>query len=186
MSLYDRVLARNGGERALAVARLKRSVLSTLHKAFNISGIESQSDLARRLRVRRSAVNQVFNGDGNLRVSTLAEYLYEMGYELDVTLVRAGEPRSAALEGRVTRSAIASQAVSASPAFTMALGSLDVVEQFQAIPWMTFSFPADIHRVHSFVVKSWNMASESTIGIPESMHSAMPSSHIEMGGPGGA
>jgi transcriptional regulator with XRE-family HTH domain len=100
MSLYERVLARPGGGRALAVSRLKRTVLASLHEAFRRSGTASQSDLARRLHVRRSAVNQVLNGDGNLRVSTLAEYLYEMGYELTLNLVKAGEPRAAALAGR--------------------------------------------------------------------------------------
>jgi transcriptional regulator with XRE-family HTH domain len=82
------------------VSRLKRSVLASLHEAFQKSGTASQSDLARRLHVRRSAVNQVFNGDGNLRVSTLAEYLYEMGYELSLQAVEAGELRAAALAGR--------------------------------------------------------------------------------------
>jgi transcriptional regulator with XRE-family HTH domain len=103
MSLYDRVLARRDGERALAIARLRRTVLATLHEAFSLSGISTQSDLARSLQVRRSAVNQVFNGDGNVRISTLAEYLNVMGYELDIRLVRSGEPRAAALEGRAPR-----------------------------------------------------------------------------------
>jgi transcriptional regulator with XRE-family HTH domain len=100
VSLYDRVAARPGGARALASARLKRAILSSLHQALAQSGMESQSDLARRLGVRRSAVNQVFNGDGNLRITTVAEYLHEMGYELNVTLVKTGEPRATALEGR--------------------------------------------------------------------------------------
>jgi transcriptional regulator with XRE-family HTH domain len=103
MSLYDRVLARRDGERALAIARLRRTVLATLHEAFSLSGISTQSDLARSLQVRRSAVNQVFNGDGNVRISTLAEYLNVMGYELDICLVRSGEPRAAAPEGRPPR-----------------------------------------------------------------------------------
>jgi hypothetical protein len=117
MSLYDRVLARKDGGRTLAVARLKRAVLATLHEAFRVSGIGSQSDLAKRLDVRRSAVNQVFLGDGNVRISTLAEYLYEMGYELDVTIVRSGEPRAAALEGRAPRPAMLTSGFSGTPAF---------------------------------------------------------------------
>ena len=101
MSLYDRVAALPAGNRALAAARLRRAVLNALYRAFRESSLESQAKLAKRLRVRRSAVNQVFRGDGNLRVNTLAEYLYEMGYELQVTLVRAGELRTAALENRL-------------------------------------------------------------------------------------
>jgi transcriptional regulator with XRE-family HTH domain len=113
MSVYNRVLARRGGGRALAIARLKRAVLATLQEAFSLSGIGSQSDLARRLEVRRSAVNQVFNGDGNVRISTLAEYLHAMGYELDISLLRSGEPRAAALEGRSPRAAVCSSSSSA-------------------------------------------------------------------------
>jgi hypothetical protein len=128
MSLYDRVLARTGGGRALAVSRLKRAVLASLHEAFSSSGIDSQSALARRLHVQRSAVNQVFHGDGNLRVSTLAEYLFEMGYELTVTLVRAGEPRAAALEGRTSQSAAFCQGFPSAPSFRF-LGTQDGFHQ---------------------------------------------------------
>lgn len=174
MSLYDRVLSRTDGGRTLAVARLKRTVLSTLHRAFGISGIESQSDLARRLRVRRSAVNQVFNGDGNLRISTLAEYLYEMGCELEVRLVRVGEPRAAALEGRATRPAIASETVSASPALAMWINSGIVVELSQCCPWTTF---VGTPRIHTMMVRSWNLANAG--GIQSSaVRSAASSSQI--------
>jgi transcriptional regulator with XRE-family HTH domain len=100
MSLYERIAARPGGERALAAARLRRSVLVILHRALKASGLDSQSDLAKCLRVRRSAVNQVFRGDGNVRISTLAEYLHAMGFEADLTLVKAGEMRAAVLENR--------------------------------------------------------------------------------------
>lgn len=48
-------------------------------------------------------MNQVFRGDGNLRVNTLAEYLHTMGYEADIRLVRAGEPRRATIEQRAVR-----------------------------------------------------------------------------------
>lgn len=123
MSLYDQVLARPGGGRALAVSRLKRAILASLHEAFARSGIESQSNLARRLHVRRSAVNQVFLGDGNVRISTLAEYLYGMGYELDVALVRAGEPRAAALEGRRAQPAIPDEGPASASVFYISSGT---------------------------------------------------------------
>jgi hypothetical protein len=42
----------------------------------------------------------VLRGDGNVRVSTLAEYLYELGFEAKLELVNAGELRQAAMEGR--------------------------------------------------------------------------------------
>lgn len=97
--LYEQLADSDQGRLALASARLRYEVLGVLHKALEVSGL-SQSDVARKLNLRRSAVNQVFRGDGNVRTSTLAEYLFAMGYELDLQLVRAGEPRHAALEGR--------------------------------------------------------------------------------------
>jgi transcriptional regulator with XRE-family HTH domain len=104
-SLYDRVAAKSGGAAALAAARLREELLVALHQAFEASGLRSKAELARRLNVRRSAVNQVFKGDGNLRATTIAEYLFALGFELDVTLVQAGEPRRAELEGRVAEPA---------------------------------------------------------------------------------
>ncbi|WP_374195160.1 helix-turn-helix domain-containing protein [Streptomyces sp. ISL-1] len=74
-------------------------MLRVLHKALEACGL-TQSELAERLRVRKSAVSQALRGDGNLRVNTIASYLSAMGYELDVRLVEAGEPRKAVLEGR--------------------------------------------------------------------------------------
>ena len=73
MSLYDRVAARPGGDRALAQARLRHTVLRCLHRAL---GAASQAGLARSLGVRRSAVGHVFNGDGNVRMDILAAYLW--------------------------------------------------------------------------------------------------------------
>jgi len=104
-TLYDRVAAKVGGGAALAAARLRREVLVALLEAFEASGLQSQSELARRLHVRRSAVNQVLRGDGNVRINTLAEYLYALGFESNLTIVPAGEPRQAAIEGRPARPA---------------------------------------------------------------------------------
>ncbi|MFI9827904.1 helix-turn-helix domain-containing protein [Streptomyces sp. NPDC051913] len=98
-SLYDRFAGSEDGAQLLAAARLRREVLRILHRALEASGL-TQSQLADRLRVRKSAVSQVFRGDGNLRVNTLAHYLNAMGYELDIRVVGAGEPRKAVLEGR--------------------------------------------------------------------------------------
>jgi transcriptional regulator with XRE-family HTH domain len=99
-TLYEQVAAMPGGEAAVAAARLRMEVLGSLFEAFKASGLHTQSEVARRLGIRRSAVNQVFRGDGNLRINTLAEYLYILGFELDVKLVPAGESRRAELEER--------------------------------------------------------------------------------------
>ena len=117
--LYERIAAEPGGLRSLASARLRRRVLVLLHRALERSGL-TQSELAKKLGYRRSAVNQVFRGDGNVRIETLAEYLHEMGFELDVHLVRAGEPRRAFTERRpvqqVDSEASSCQPVVVSPA----------------------------------------------------------------------
>jgi hypothetical protein len=48
-------------------------------------------------------VRRDFDGDGNLPVATLARYLHAMGYEVEMRLVDAGEPRQAVVEQRETR-----------------------------------------------------------------------------------
>ncbi|MBT2509674.1 helix-turn-helix transcriptional regulator [Streptomyces sp. ISL-98] len=98
-SLYERMAKSDSGARHLASARLRHEVLRKLHIALDASGV-TQSALADILRIRKSAVSQTLHGDGNLRIKTLAEYLNALGYELDVRLVDAGEPRRAATEGR--------------------------------------------------------------------------------------
>ncbi|WP_157891958.1 helix-turn-helix domain-containing protein [Frankia alni] len=92
------------GPRDLADARIRHEILRCLHAALRASGI-NQADLARRLGVRRSAVNQVFKGDGNVRISTVAQYLHALGFELGVQLYEDGEHRRATVENRESRPA---------------------------------------------------------------------------------
>ncbi|WP_197048795.1 helix-turn-helix domain-containing protein [Streptosporangium roseum] len=105
MSLYERFASTARGAHALAAARLRHEFLGALHQALKLSGL-TQSDIAQSLGIRRSAVNQVFRGDGNLRINTVADYLHAMGFELDVRLVHAGEPRKAAVEQRAIKPAV--------------------------------------------------------------------------------
>ncbi len=91
MTLYDQLVATPKGARALSVSRLRYGVLKVLHSALRRSGV-SQAELAGRLGIRKSAVNQVFRGDGNVRISTLAEYLHELGCELEIKAVPLGRP----------------------------------------------------------------------------------------------
>jgi len=98
-TLYERIAGTPGGEQRLAAARLRREALRAIHVALEASGL-SRSELAARLGVREAAVDRVLRGDGNLRVETIAEYLHALGFELDLRLVRAGEPRRAAIESR--------------------------------------------------------------------------------------
>jgi transcriptional regulator with XRE-family HTH domain len=93
-TLYEEVHNAPGGRRALASARLRYRVLSVLSEALEASGA-TQSAVADRLKVRRSAANQVFRGSGNLRVNTLAEYLDAMGFELTLAIAPSGTARGA-------------------------------------------------------------------------------------------
>ena len=98
-SLYERIARTADGRRRLANSRLRREVLDVLHRALRNSGL-SQTDLAVRLGVRKSAVNQVLNGDGNVRIGTLANYLLAADHELKLELVPAGQPRAEVLARR--------------------------------------------------------------------------------------
>lgn len=96
MSIYDRLAKIPKGARALSVSRLRYEVLKVLHSSLQRSGL-TQADLAGRLGIRKSAVNNVLRGDGNVRVSTLAEYLHEAGFELEIKVVPLGRPREDAV-----------------------------------------------------------------------------------------
>jgi transcriptional regulator with XRE-family HTH domain len=98
-SLYDRVARTEDGSRRLASARLRHEVLKLIQRAHEASGL-NQVQLAKKLGVRKSAVNQVLRGDGNVRINTLAEYLHATGFEMTVALVPAGEPREAVMRRR--------------------------------------------------------------------------------------
>ncbi len=112
-TLYERLESTDRGSAALSSARLRRTALAALYRALESAGM-SQAELSRRLGVRRSAVNQVFRGDGNLRLETLAEYLHGMGVEADLRLAPLGELRSASTELREPRYLARRQGVEAS------------------------------------------------------------------------
>ncbi|MEV6109646.1 hypothetical protein AB0M28_33800 [Streptomyces sp. NPDC051940] len=102
--IYEHFASTSDGAKRLASSRLRHEILRALKKGIAASGI-SQNELASRLRIRKSAVSQTLRGDGNLRVNTISDYLYAMGYELSVMLVEVGEPRRAAVERREARPA---------------------------------------------------------------------------------
>lgn len=93
MNLHDRLSQSPEGRRSLASARLRYSVMKSLTRALNDSGL-SQSELAKRLGLRRSAVNAVIKGTGNVRVNTVAEYLDAMGFEASLVVSPTGVARA--------------------------------------------------------------------------------------------
>lgn len=98
MTLYDRLASTEVGARALAQARLRRETLRCLHQAQATSGL-SIADIAAATGDRRRDIKQAFDGDGNLRPDLVARCLHAMGYEAEITLVPAGEPRRKVVEG---------------------------------------------------------------------------------------
>lgn len=144
-ALYDRLKKAPQGLRALSIARLKYEVLNVLWDALRRSEL-SQSDLAAKIGVRKSAVNQVFKGDGNVRIATLAEYLHVMGFEAELKLVRAGKPREDAVrqmrEIRLARKGMV-------PAVSVK-EKLD----FEDIEWQRLPVVSDSRRKRVFVSRS--------------------------------
>ena len=99
MTLYDRLAATPDGSRALAQARLRRETLRCLHRAQAASGL-SVAEIADAVAGRRRDVRRDFDGDGNLKPDLVARYLHAMGYEAELHLVAAGEPRRKLTEGQ--------------------------------------------------------------------------------------
>lgn len=89
-----------------AGARLRARVLSLISAALEKSGM-NQVALAKLLGVRKGAVNQVFKGNGNVRIETLSQYLAALGYEVDLSLVQYGEIDRARQERRAPRTVTA-------------------------------------------------------------------------------
>lgn len=98
MTLREEFEKTPNGKRLLASARLRRGLMKALHEALSTSQM-NQSDLARSLKKSRSAVGQVLNGDGNVKVETISDYLFAMGTELQVSLVPVGQTKRPAFTG---------------------------------------------------------------------------------------
>jgi len=115
MTLYDRLAATDDGSRALAQGRLRREALRRLHRAQTASGL-APDEIAARLSVRAKTVRRAFDGDRDITVGALAEYLHALRFELDLRLVPAGEPRRAVVEQRdVERERVAEHRAAAQP-----------------------------------------------------------------------
>lgn len=74
-------------------ARLAVNVVADMNRAVERAGIR-QKELAERLGVTESRVSQILNGDGNLRVATVARVFAALGFEarLDVVPLSADSP----------------------------------------------------------------------------------------------
>lgn len=95
MSLYERFAARPGGLRLLAEARLRYEALGAIQEAAEPHEIRQLAALAG-LRLRRARA--ILLGDRVPTINELAALLHAAGYEAELTIVPAGEPRRRALE----------------------------------------------------------------------------------------
>ena len=77
--------------RELAASQLTNDALVLLQTALTKTGT-SQKELADLLGIGESRVSQVLNGDGNIKLTTLARYLKALGYtvSLEAHPVNAG------------------------------------------------------------------------------------------------
>ncbi|HTW19593.1 MAG TPA: helix-turn-helix transcriptional regulator [Mycobacteriales bacterium] len=78
--MFDEYASTPAGLQELAAAELAITVSGVLKKTFAASGMTA-SAVADELGVSESAVSQVLNGDGNLRIATIGRYTRAMGYQ---------------------------------------------------------------------------------------------------------
>lgn len=80
----------SASDRRRAAARLRLRITDLLHAALQESGMK-KADVARVLGIDRSNITQVIEGNGNITVNTLADYLAVLGFEVDLLPVELGE-----------------------------------------------------------------------------------------------
>lgn len=114
MTAYESFAETEDGRRRLARARLRHRVLELLHESLERSKM-TKADISRSLGIRKSAVGQVFGGDGNLRVNTIADYLDAMGAEVEIRVVPAGTSRVKCAGSAPSLSALFSEATRMEP-----------------------------------------------------------------------
>ncbi|WP_043347595.1 helix-turn-helix domain-containing protein [Beutenbergia cavernae] len=90
-----------------SAARLAVDAVATMNRARETACV-SQRDLAHRLGVGESRVSQILNGDGNVRMATLARVLRALGYgvQLQVAPISDDLPVIPRRQGRRRRSQV--------------------------------------------------------------------------------
>lgn len=107
-TLYELEMAEPTGKAGLAAAAAASRVMRILERAQAATGATNK-EIAERVGVTEGRVSQVLNGDGNIRISTLARFIAAMGLNLKLDAItadghsvapprvaRTREPRSAA------------------------------------------------------------------------------------------
>lgn len=98
MSLHERLSATHDGRRALAKTRLRTQVIEGLWEAVEACG--GEDEFRRRAGLSKRRLRRVSIERRDIRVDELADWLHAGGFELEVRLVPAGQPRADVLERR--------------------------------------------------------------------------------------
>ena len=69
-----------------AAARAAVSAVGLMNDAYAMSSMETRRELAEAVGVSEGRISQLLNGDGNVRVSTLARVLKASGFDLKLNL----------------------------------------------------------------------------------------------------
>lgn len=90
-SMYDEHASTSVGRAGLTAAHAAGEAQALIERAFASSHLTSR-EVAAALSISEGRVSQLKNGDGNVRISTLARLLSALGFRLELTMRRdAGE-----------------------------------------------------------------------------------------------
>ena len=94
-SMYDELANDPRGRNELAAAELAIDVQAIIHRAFEESTMTARA-VADLLGVTEGRVSQIRNGDGNVRISTLAKVMSALGKRVNISVTdteshRAGD-----------------------------------------------------------------------------------------------
>jgi hypothetical protein len=98
MMLYERLAATPEGARGLAKARLRTKLLEALWGAVEACG--GEDEFRRRTGLSKRRLRRVSTERADIRIDELGDWLHAAGFELEVTLVPAGQPRADVLKQR--------------------------------------------------------------------------------------
>lgn len=86
LTMVEEEESTSAGSQGLAAADLAGQVMRLLQQALDVSGLD-QKMLAEQLGVTEGRVSQVVNGDGNMRIASVARYLRALGYETRLSAI---------------------------------------------------------------------------------------------------
>lgn len=79
-----------------AAARAAVRAVGLMNEAFSKSSLGARRELADAVGVSEGRISQLLNGDGNVRVSTLARLLKASGFDLELSLAGVESPKRSA------------------------------------------------------------------------------------------